>query len=58
VSQWVQNVAAAMRRDERGADLIEWGLLVGLIAVVALVAVAAFGGNLNIFFTSIADTLN
>jgi len=47
-----------MRRDERGADLIEWGLLVGLIAVVALVAVAAFGGNLNIFFTSIADTLN
>jgi pilus assembly protein Flp/PilA len=31
------------RRDERGATAVEYGLLVGLIAVVIIAGVAAFG---------------
>ena len=33
--------------DERGANLIEYILLVSLIAVAVIAAVALFGGSLN-----------
>ena len=33
-------------KNEEGQDLAEYGLLLGLIAVVVMVAVAAIGGSL------------
>jgi pilus assembly protein Flp/PilA len=33
----------AFRKDEEGAALVEYGLLIGLIAVVSLVAVTQLG---------------
>jgi pilus assembly protein Flp/PilA len=44
-------------RTDRGATAVEYGLLVGLIAVVIIGAVIALGGKLNGLFTSISDTL-
>ncbi len=44
-------------RTERGAALLEYAMLVGLIAVVALISVAAFGGALGDKTTGIAGTL-
>jgi pilus assembly protein Flp/PilA len=41
-------------RKERGATAVEYGLLVGLIAVVIIVAVTALGGRLNALFQLIA----
>jgi pilus assembly protein Flp/PilA len=41
-------------RKERGATAVEYGLLVGLIAVVIIVAVTALGGRLQAIFTTIA----
>jgi Flp pilus assembly pilin Flp len=42
-------------RAEDGQDLIEYGLLVALIAIVALGAVAALGETIyNVFWQSIA----
>ena len=35
------------RRDERGASLVEYALLLALIAVVCVVAISLLGGNLN-----------
>jgi pilus assembly protein Flp/PilA len=35
------------RRNERGASLVEYALLVALIAVVCIVAVSLMGSNLN-----------
>lgn len=43
----------AVNRD-RGATAVEYGLMVGLIAVVIIVAVTALGTNLNSLFTSIS----
>ena len=37
----------AGNRDERGASLVEYALLVALIAVVCVAAVTAMGINLN-----------
>ena len=39
----------AFINDEEGASAIEYGLLVGLIAVVIIVAVTALGTKLNVF---------
>ena len=44
-------------RKDRGATAVEYGLLVGLIAVVIIVAVTALGGRLNTLFRSIVSSL-
>jgi len=43
---------------ERGAALVEYALLLALIAVVAIGALTLLGGNVNKKFTSIANSLN
>ena len=44
-------------REETGATAVEYGLIVGLIAVVIIAAVALLGGTLSGFFTKINDKL-
>jgi pilus assembly protein Flp/PilA len=46
-----------LRRDEKGAALVEYGLLVGLIAVVCVVAITAVGTNISTLFSKIAVDL-
>ena len=43
--------------DDRGAALVEWGLLVTLIAIVALVAVSLAGSELSQTFSEISTEL-
>lgn len=40
-------------QDEEGATAVEYGMMVGLIAVAIIVAVAAIGTQLNVLFTKI-----
>jgi pilus assembly protein Flp/PilA len=44
--------------DESGASLVEYGLLVGLIAVVAITAVSALGTKVKNVFATVNNTLN
>ncbi|WP_277453106.1 Flp family type IVb pilin [Janibacter sp. DB-40] len=44
-------------RKERGATAVEYGLLVGLIAVVIIVAVTTLGTELNSMFTEVGTKL-
>jgi pilus assembly protein Flp/PilA len=46
-----------LKRDEKGATAVEYGLMVGLIAVVIIVAVTALGGELAGLFQTIVDKL-
>jgi pilus assembly protein Flp/PilA len=48
---------ARFRRDERGAALVEYGLLVGLIAVICVVAITAVGTQVSTLFSNIASQL-
>jgi pilus assembly protein Flp/PilA len=46
-----------MLRDDEGATMVEYGLLVALIAMVALVAVQALGQKLSTLFSTVAQSV-
>ncbi len=43
---------------ERGASMVEYGLLLALIAIIALVAVQAFGSGVSSQFSTINSTIS
>ena len=50
--------AAALVKREEGASLVEYGLLVGLIAVICLGAIQLLGQDISSMFSRIAKTLS
>ena len=44
-------------RDEEGATMVEYALMLALIAIVCIVAVTAIGTNANTVFTTSANKL-
>ena len=46
-----------LERDEKGATAVEYGLMVGLIAVVIIAAVTLLGNELKDLFNSIGTKL-
>lgn len=57
IEKFITLMLAGPQRDEKGATATEYGLLVGLIALIIVGAVTAFGGNLSDFFDGLADTV-
>ncbi len=47
------NLASRLRRDQRGATAVEYGIMVSLIAVVIIVAVTLLGGTLKETFNPV-----
>ncbi len=47
----------ALWTDESGQDLAEYGLLVALIAIVAVIGVTAFGNQIGTFFTNLGGSI-
>ena len=41
--------------DEEGASAVEYGLIVGLIAVAVVVILGTMGGGLNTLFTTVSN---
>jgi len=52
-------LAASTRfvRDEEGASLVEYGLLLSLVAVVCMVAIARLGTDISTMFTNLAGLI-
>lgn len=46
-----------LTREDRGATAVEYGLMVGLIAVVIIAAVILLGNNLDGLFDQVNDEL-
>jgi pilus assembly protein Flp/PilA len=55
---YMQKLINRFRRDEEGAALVEYGLLVGLIAVICVVAVTTLGAEISAAFSDIASALS
>ena len=54
----MQELINRLRRDDEGAALVEYGMLVGLIAVICVVAVTTLGTEVSTAFSSIASALS
>jgi pilus assembly protein Flp/PilA len=58
----IQSIAAKLIgrfiRDQRGATMVEYGLLVALVAVAVLVAVTSLGGAIGSIFQTASDDLS
>ena len=48
------NLSLRLRRDEKGATAVEYGIMVALIAVVIIAAVTLLGGTLSTTFDGVA----
>jgi len=53
ISAWL----TARIDDDRGASLVEYALLVALIAVVCIAAVTTLGGNASGKFTEVGNSI-
>jgi pilus assembly protein Flp/PilA len=51
------NAAARFIRDEEGASLAEYGLLLALIAVVCIGAITILGTNISSMFSTLAGLI-
>ncbi len=62
ITYWQRFVAPYVRarfgRDERGASLVEYALLLALIAVVCIVAIGLLGRSAEDKFTSVANDIS
>jgi len=48
---------AKFRKNEEGASLIEYSLLVGLISVVIIISITAISGNLKTIWSTLASVM-
>ncbi len=53
----MRNFILRFKRDENGATAIEYGLIVGLIFLVAVSAMTSFAGNMNAMYAIINNTI-
>ncbi len=62
IAYWQKNCAPYLRavfgrRSERGAALVEYALLLALIAVVCIVALTTLGGQAKSKFSTVGDSI-
>ena len=61
IAYWQQHCVDFLRarfgRSERGASLVEYALLVALIAVVCIVAITVLGKNASTKFSGVASAI-
>ena len=53
----IQNEMRRLVRDEEGASLVEYVLLVALIAVVCVAAITLLGKSASAKFTTVGNTI-
>jgi Flp pilus assembly pilin Flp len=54
---YAKNLFDRISDDQDGASLVEYALLISLIAAVAFIAVTAFGGSLSAEYSDIATQM-
>ena len=52
---WLQ---AKLGSDQRGASMVEYGMLLLFIAVLSLFALKAFGENVSTRFSTVSSSIN
>ncbi|MGI6093513.1 MAG: Flp family type IVb pilin [Negativicutes bacterium] len=53
---WWQNIKASVR-NEKGQGMVEYGLILALVAVAVVGVLGAMGDQLNTMFTTVSEGL-
>jgi pilus assembly protein Flp/PilA len=53
----MKNLLVRFIREDQGQDLIEYGLLVGIITTVGVLAITSIGGKVKVYFDSLDAVL-
>jgi pilus assembly protein Flp/PilA len=53
----IQSRLAAARDEDRGATMVEYGILIALISVVSIALIATIGTEIQDAFQSVVDEL-
>jgi len=53
----MKNLVGRLVRDEEGQDLIEYGLLIGIITVGSIVSIKAIGPKVAAYFSNLDSNL-
>jgi len=56
--QLIARVKSFAAREEEGATMVEYGLMVALIAIACIAAVALVGTNLSGLFTNVGGSIS
>jgi len=51
------NVIARFVREEEGQDLIEYGLLIGIITILCIVSIQSIGPKVGLYFSNLDGLL-
>jgi len=51
------NVLTHMIKSKKGQGMVEYGLIIGLVAIVVIIALRALGVNLTNIFNTISDSV-
>ncbi len=54
----MKNLFNRFVREEEGQDLIEYGLLIGIITLACIVAIQSIGGKLGAYFEAVDNLLS
>jgi len=57
LTSWIQAQTTSFRREE-GQDLVEYALLLGLIALIAIASVVLMGQQISTTLSTLASTLS
>jgi pilus assembly protein Flp/PilA len=57
MSKFVTAVKKFFRKEEEGASLAEYGLLLALIAVVCIAAISSLGTKISSMFTALSGSI-
>ncbi|RWE30139.1 MAG: Flp family type IVb pilin [Mesorhizobium sp.] len=56
--KWLIESARQFRDDENGAAMVEYSILIGIVAAASIVAIIAIGGWVGSQFTGLCTNLN
>jgi Flp pilus assembly pilin Flp len=51
--QTMKLLTIRLLKNDEGQDLIEYGLLIGIITLAGVLAVVSIGGKVNTYFTNV-----
>jgi pilus assembly protein Flp/PilA len=58
MSRRLNGLKKSLGKEDEGATMVEYGIMIGLIALVCFVAVTTLGDQVQTWFTDMTDAIN